>query len=91
MDKEIYVLWEGSDDADYAGRVKETIVGAFDSERELIEYVQKSVRDLFTAGADRYVRIPASYEFVAGSDINCGHGLDNSVTYYCRFEKCKMM
>lgn len=85
------MLWQGCDDTDYAGACSEEIVGAFNSEDELIEYVRNSVRDGFTSGTDKYVRIPASYEFVAGSEISVAHGFGNTKVYYYKFERCKMM
>lgn len=58
MDKEIYILWQGSDDEDYAGRVHEEIVGAFGGLEELSEYVKDSVLEQFTVGAECYIRVP---------------------------------
>lgn len=89
MNKEIYVLWQGCDDTDYAGTYSEEVVGAFNSEDELIKYVQNSVRDGFTPGSDVYARIPASYEFVAGSEISVAHGFGNAKIYYYKFEKVR--
>lgn len=88
--KKIYVLWCGSDDGEHAGRAKEEIVGAFDSEDKMIQYVHDRVLEAFTSGAECYVRMPASYEFTPGSQINIEHDLYHQIERYCRYEVCEM-